>query len=62
MTEARNAAQQFFEDHLADSLAADVTRTAAQTVRAVQELVTRFSRGELRDDVTIVAVKVGGAD
>jgi hypothetical protein len=30
-------------------------------VRAVQELVTRFSRGELRDDVTIVAVKVGGA-
>jgi serine phosphatase RsbU (regulator of sigma subunit) len=62
VTEARNTAQQFFEDHLADSLAADVTRTAAQTVRAVQELVTRFSRGELRDDVTIVAVKVGGAD
>ena len=59
VTEARNAAQQFFEDHLADSLAADVTRTAAQTVRAVQELVTQFSRGELRDDVTIVAVKVG---
>ena len=62
VTEARNAAQQFFEDHLADSLAADPTRTAAQTVRAVQELVTQFSRGELRDDVTIVAVKVvGGA-
>jgi len=61
VTEARNAAQQFFEDHLADSLAADVTRTAAQTVRAVQELVTRFSRGELRDDVTIVALKVGDA-
>jgi phosphoserine phosphatase RsbU/P len=61
VTEARNAAQQFFEDRLADSLAADVTRTAAQTVRAVQELVTQFSRGELRDDVTIVAVKVGGA-
>jgi len=61
VTEARNAAQQFFEDHLADSLAADVTRTAAQTVRAVQELVTTFSRGELRDDVTIVAVKVGAA-
>jgi len=61
VTEARNAAQRFFEDHLADSLAADVTRTAAQTVRAVQELVTTFSRGELRDDVTIVAVKVGAA-
>ena len=61
VTEARNAAQQFFEDRLADSLAAGATRTAAQTVRAVQENVTAFSRGELRDDVTILAVKVGGA-
>jgi serine phosphatase RsbU (regulator of sigma subunit)/PAS domain-containing protein len=61
VTEARDAAQRFFEDHLADSLAAGPARTAAQTVRAVQENVTAFSRGELRDDVTIVAVKVGGA-
>jgi hypothetical protein len=30
-------------------------------VRAVQELVTTFSRGELRDDVTILAVRVGEA-
>ena len=59
VTEARSAEQAFFEDHLADSLAADPGRTAAETVRAVQELVTAFSRGELRDDVTILAVKVG---
>jgi phosphoserine phosphatase RsbU/P len=60
VTEARNAAQQFFEDHLADSLASGPGRSAAETVRAVQELVTTFSRGELRDDVTILAVKVAG--
>ena len=52
----------FFEDRLADALAAvDGSPAAAQIVRAVQELVTTFSRGELRDDVTIVAVKVEGA-
>jgi sigma-B regulation protein RsbU (phosphoserine phosphatase) len=61
VTEARSADQDFFEDHLADSLAADTGRTAAETVRAVQELVTAFSRGELRDDVTILAVKVGAS-
>jgi len=61
VTEARGAGQEFFEDHLADSLAADPGRTAAETVRAVQELVTAFSRGELRDDVTILAVKIGAS-
>ena len=59
VTEARNADGEFFEDHLADSLAAGAGRTAAETVRAVQEMVTAFSQGELRDDVTILAVKVG---
>jgi len=61
VTEARNAAQEFFEDRLADALAADPGRSAAETVRAVQDLVTAFSRGELRDDVTILAVKVGAS-
>jgi hypothetical protein len=36
-------------------------RSAAETVRAVAELVTDFSRGELGDDVTILALKVGTA-
>jgi phosphoserine phosphatase RsbU/P len=61
VTEARSAAQEFFEDRLADALAADPGRSAAETVRAVQDLVTAFSRGELRDDVTILAVKVGAS-
>jgi serine phosphatase RsbU (regulator of sigma subunit) len=59
VTEARSADLAFFEDRLADELAAFAGRSAAETVRAVQELVTSFSDGELRDDVTILAVRVG---
>jgi serine phosphatase RsbU (regulator of sigma subunit) len=59
VTEARSADLTFFEDRLADELAAVAGRSAAETVRAVQELVTTFSQGELRDDVTILAVRVG---
>jgi serine phosphatase RsbU (regulator of sigma subunit) len=61
VTEARSADLEFFEDRLIDELAAGAGRSAAEAVRAVQELVTEFSRGEFRDDVTIVAVKVGSA-
>ena len=61
VTEARSEEQEFFEERLADSLAASVSRSAPDTVRAVQELVTAFSQGELRDDVTILAVKVDPA-
>jgi serine phosphatase RsbU (regulator of sigma subunit)/PAS domain-containing protein len=57
VTEARGADLSFFEDRLADSLAAGAGRSAGETVHAVQELVTSFSQGELRDDVTILAVR-----
>ena len=59
VTEARSADQGFFEDRLADALAAVAGRPAADIVRAVQELVNSFSDGELKDDVTILAVRVG---
>jgi serine phosphatase RsbU (regulator of sigma subunit) len=59
VTEARNADRGFFEDQLADALAAVAGRSAADIVRAVQELVNSFSAGELKDDVTILAVRVG---
>ena len=58
VTEARSADQSFFEDRLADALAAVAGRSASDIVRAVQELVTSFSAGELKDDVTILAVRV----
>ncbi len=59
VTEARNADRGFFEDRLADALAAVAGSSAADIVRAVQELVNSFSAGELKDDVTILAVRVG---
>ena len=59
VTEARSVDLAFFEDRLADELAAVAGGSAAEAVRAVQELVTTFSDGELRDDVTMLAVRVG---
>jgi len=59
VTEARGTDMTFFEDRLADALAAVAGRSASEIVRAVQELVTTFSAGELKDDVTILAVRVG---
>ena len=59
VTEARSADLSFFEDRLADALAAVAGQPASDIVRAVQELVTSFSAGELKDDVTILAVRVG---
>jgi serine phosphatase RsbU (regulator of sigma subunit) len=58
VTEARSTDRSFFEDQLADALAAVAGRSASDIVRAVQELVTTFSSGELKDDVTILAVRV----
>ena len=58
VTEARSADSGFFEDRLADALAAVAGSSAADIVRAVQELVNSFSAGELKDDVTILAVRV----
>jgi len=58
VTDARSADLAFFEDRLADELASVAGRSAAEAVHAVQELVTSFSDGELRDDVTMLAVRV----
>ena len=58
VTEARSPDLAFFEDRLADELASVAGGSAAETVRAVQELVTTFSDGDLRDDVTMLAVRV----
>jgi serine phosphatase RsbU (regulator of sigma subunit)/PAS domain-containing protein len=58
VTEARSSDLSFFEDRLADALAAVAGSKASDIVRAVQELVTSFSSGELKDDVTILAVRV----
>ena len=58
VTEARSADLTFFDDRLSDALAAFAGRSAADIVHAVQELLTAFSSGEFKDDVTMLAVRV----
>ena len=48
----------YFEDSLADELAGLAGRSAADTARMVQGLVSAFSQDDLRDDMTILVAKV----
>jgi serine phosphatase RsbU (regulator of sigma subunit)/PAS domain-containing protein len=61
VTDARSPDMRYFEDSLADELAGLAGRSAAETARAVQGLVSSFSQDELRDDMTILVAKVKAA-
>jgi serine phosphatase RsbU (regulator of sigma subunit)/PAS domain-containing protein len=58
VTDARSPDLRYFEDSLADELAGLAGRSAADTARMVQGLVSAFSQDELRDDMTILVAKV----
>jgi serine phosphatase RsbU (regulator of sigma subunit)/PAS domain-containing protein len=58
VTEARSPDMRYIEDSLADELAGLAGRSAAETARIVQSLVSSFSQDELRDDLTILVAKV----
>ena len=58
VTDARSPDMRYFEDSLADELAGLAGRTAAETARMIQGVVTSFSEDELRDDLTILVAKV----
>ncbi len=58
VTDARSPDMRYFEDSLADELAGLAGRSAAETARMVQSLVTSFSQDDLRDDMTILVAKV----
>ncbi len=58
LTDARGMDMRYFEDSLADELAGLAGRSAAGTARMIQSLVSSFSQGKLRDDMTIVVAKV----
>jgi PAS domain S-box-containing protein len=58
VTDARDADQAFFEERLADELAALAGRSAAETARSIQGQLVGFSADELRDDLTILVAKV----
>jgi len=59
VTDARDSQGGYFEERLADELAAMAGRPAADTVRAVQDRLSALAGGELRDDVTMLAIRVG---
>ena len=58
VTDARSPDMRYFEDSLADELAGLAGRSAAETARMVQTLVSSFSQDDLRDDMTILVAKV----
>jgi serine phosphatase RsbU (regulator of sigma subunit)/PAS domain-containing protein len=58
VTDARSTNLRYFADELGDTLAGLAGRSAAHTARTVQDLVRRFCQDELRDDLTILVVKV----
>jgi PAS domain S-box-containing protein len=59
VTEARSPEMEYFEDRLTGELAQLAGRTAAEVVAAMQALVLEFSQNELRDDVTMLVLRVG---
>jgi serine phosphatase RsbU (regulator of sigma subunit)/PAS domain-containing protein len=58
VTDARSEDMRYFEDSLADELAGLAGRSASETTRMVQGLVTAFSQEQLRDDMTILVARV----
>jgi serine phosphatase RsbU (regulator of sigma subunit)/PAS domain-containing protein len=58
VTEARNPDLEYFEDRLPVELARLAGQTATEIVAAVQALVLEFSQNELRDDVTMLVLRV----
>jgi serine phosphatase RsbU (regulator of sigma subunit) len=58
VTDARNVDLSYFDERLADELAALAGRSAAETARAIQGQLVGFSADELRDDLTILVAKV----
>jgi serine phosphatase RsbU (regulator of sigma subunit)/PAS domain-containing protein len=49
----------YFDDRLADELAAVAGQPADRVVARVREVVLEFCRGRLRDDVTMLALRAG---
>ena len=61
LTEARSPDLAYFEENLIDELLALSGRTAGELVAGLQGQVTSFIKGEMRDDMTALAIRVGKA-
>jgi phosphoserine phosphatase RsbU/P len=59
VTEARSPELAYFEERLTDALASLAGRPPAEVISGMQRLVVEFSMNELRDDMTMLALRVG---
>jgi serine phosphatase RsbU (regulator of sigma subunit)/PAS domain-containing protein len=59
VTDARSPELAYFEERLTDALATLAGRPPAEVVSAMQALVVEFSMNDLRDDMTMLALRVG---
>ncbi len=60
VTEARSPELTYFEDRLTDELAALAGQPPRDIVAGLQSLVVEFCRNELRDDMTMLVLRVTG--
>ena len=58
LTEARSEDGAYFESRITDELAGLAGRSASDMVSAMRELVLEFSQSDLRDDLTLVTLRV----
>jgi serine phosphatase RsbU (regulator of sigma subunit)/PAS domain-containing protein len=61
VTEARSPELTYFEDRLTDELAALAGQPPRDIVAGLQSLVVEFCRNELRDDMTMLVLRIGEA-
>ena len=58
LTETRSPEMRYFEERLPDELVTLAGRSAAEVVAGVQARAEAFSAGEMRDDLTVLALRV----
>jgi serine phosphatase RsbU (regulator of sigma subunit)/PAS domain-containing protein len=59
VTEARSPELEYFEEQLTDQLSALAGRPPSEVCSAMQALVLEFSMNDLRDDMTMLVLRVG---
>jgi len=58
LTETRSPEMRYFEERLPDELVTLAGRSAAEVVAGIQARAEAFSAGEMRDDLTVLALRV----
>jgi PAS domain S-box-containing protein len=58
LTETRSSDMRYYEERLPDELVTLAGRSAAEVVAGVQARAEAFSAGEMRDDLTVLALRV----